>query len=96
MLRKTFSAINFFSHPTWNITNTLSYKYNVLIVSHEITGPNMQTSLTMPNKPSHKGRGLTLIPFVITRSLSCRYYSLSAQKGPDKFKKHAYKVKRSS
>ena len=43
-------------------------RHNVLIVSHGIAGSNRKTPLIGPNKPSHRGRGLALIPFVTTRS----------------------------
>ncbi|KAJ9690896.1 hypothetical protein PVL29_013179 [Vitis rotundifolia] len=42
----------------WDITKHLSYKHNVIIVSHGIAGPNEQTPLIRLNKPSHRGWGL--------------------------------------
>ena len=61
-------------------------RYNVLVVSYEIVGPNKQTFLTGPNKPPHRGRRSALIPFVTIRSQSCRYYSLCTQRGHHGFK----------
>ena len=38
-----YSARNLLPYPMWDITNTLSCKHNVLVVSHGITGPNRQS-----------------------------------------------------
>ena len=48
-------------------------RHNILVVSHGIVGPNKQTPLTGPNKLPHRGRGSTLIPFVMTRTQPCKY-----------------------
>ena len=62
-----YSARNFPPYPMWDVTNTPPCRYNVLVVSHGIVGPNKQTPLTGPNKPPHRGRGSALIPFVMAR-----------------------------
>ena len=83
-----YSVRNFSPYPMWDVTNTPPCKHNVLVVSHGIAGPNRQTPLTGPNKPPHRGRGLTLIPFVTTCSKLYRYYPLWTQMGPHDFKMH--------
>ena len=61
-------------------------RYNILIVSHKIAGPN---------KLSNWGRVLTLIPFIITCPQLYIYFLFWAQ-GTLMILKHVYKIKRSS
>ena len=70
-------------------TFSLSHRYNVLIVSHEITrsnrqtlftGLNKQTPIMGQNKLPHQCQNLTLIPFVTTRTQLYRYYILKVEK----------------
>ena len=62
-------------------------RHNVLVVSHEIMGPNRQTPLWGQTNPTPRS-GSTLIPFVTTRSQPCRYCPLWTQRGPHGFKTH--------
>ena len=77
-----YSAKNFLPYSMWDITNTLSCKHNVLVVSHGIAGPNKWT----PKQTPHRGRGSVLIPFVTTCIQPCRYCPFWTQRDPHCFK----------
>ena len=66
-----YNIKNFILYPTWNITNTPSYKYNGLIVSHGIVGSKRQTPPSRDQINSHtKGEDQLRYYFVTARPQS--------------------------
>ena len=55
--RDSYNVVNFHPYSMWDITNTPSYKHNVIVVSHGIEKQNRQTPFMRLNKPPYWDRG---------------------------------------